>query len=233
WFKDKVNLDTRDYGQKFKETYNTELEDICQKIHNSKSYEDIKMFVNNYIAQIDGIDGVDYQLNDKDNSIAENFTLFREIIENVLNTEKNNISKGSGRYRLKNELLLNLSDDKLIMEKLGCTESCYCHQPRGLGGTHYLETNKLVAASCHERINKNGIRFNGLNKEWGDVKSQDFPNWSFESHYSNWNFESHYMSAFDNLMRWFFRMLHKDLAKSQELNAADESELEKKWLFKK
>ena len=50
WFENKVNLDERtNKGQSYKETFDTEFEDVRQKIHNCKSYEDVKIFVNNYI----------------------------------------------------------------------------------------------------------------------------------------------------------------------------------------
>ncbi|RIB12685.1 hypothetical protein C2G38_2199988 [Gigaspora rosea] len=244
WFENKVNLDERtNKGQSYKETFDTEFEDVRQKIHNCKSYEDVKIFVNNYMTQVDGIE---YQMNVKDNSITENFTLFREAIEKELDAEKELNIRGNGRYRLKNELLKKPSDDNLIMKNIGCTIPCpWCgslcwgtrghdkdpgisrkhftsHQPPGLNGVSYEGTNKLTVQACHNILDETGVVICKVRKKWREYKNQDHPNWIFEPHS---------MRVINDIMRWFFQMLHKDIANYRDLKAADESELKKNSCF--
>ncbi|CAG8653707.1 2834_t:CDS:2, partial [Racocetra fulgida] len=238
WFKNKVSLDKRtNQGQSYKETFDTEFDDVRQKIHNCKTYEDVKMFVNKYMIQVDGIE---YQLNVKDNSITENFTLFRDAIEKELDAEKELSARGNGRYRLKNELLKNPSDDNLIMKNIGCTTPCpWCgalcwgvrghdkdtgitkihhtsHQPPGLNGVSYRDSNTLTAKACHNYLDEDEVYLCNVRKKWKVLKTQDYPDWKFEPHC---------MNVFNDIMRWFFQMLHEDIAKARDLKAAHVSEL--------
>ncbi|CAG8572898.1 4091_t:CDS:2 [Cetraspora pellucida] len=233
WFKNNVNNYTKkEKGRKYKETFDTEFDCVYQKIRNYKSYEDIKEFVNKYMTQVDGLD---WQLNIKDNSITEKFNLFHEAIIKELNTKRN------GHYQLEEESLPNLSDDELIKKRLGCTEPCYwcgamcwgerghdensdetkihhsSHQPGGLNGTKFTSSKKLVAIACHNRPDGRRMKYKGTKKAWGDLKSTDFKDWRFGPHYKN---------DFNEIMCWFFEMLHEDLAKRFYVKPADESELE-------
>ncbi|CAG8499443.1 16586_t:CDS:2, partial [Cetraspora pellucida] len=236
WFQDKVNKYTKkEKGQKYKETFDKQLNDVYQEISKCKSYNDIRKFVNKYMAQIGDID---YQLNIKDNSINENFDMFYEAIVKELE------DKCKDHCQLKEESLPNPSDDKLVKKRLGCTKHCYwcgalcwgerdhdknsgetkshhsSHQPGGLKGTQYKSTRKLVAISCHNRSDETKVYYSIDNDakilEWGEAKSTDF---------KDWKFEPHYITNFNEIMCWFFENLHKDLAEKYHSKPADELEL--------
>ncbi|CAG8777740.1 17341_t:CDS:1, partial [Cetraspora pellucida] len=236
WFKNKVDKYTKkEKGQKYKETFDRQLNDVYQEIGKCRSYNDIRKFVNKYMAQIDDID---YQLNIKDNSINENFDMFYEAIVKELE------DKCKDHCQLKEESLPNPSDDKLVKKRLGCTEHCYwcgalcwgeidhdknsgetkrhhsSHQPGGLKGTQYKNTRKLVAISCHNRSDETKVQYSIDNDikilEWSEAKSADF---------NHWKFEPHYITNFNEIMCWFFENLHKDLAEKYKCNPADELEL--------
>ncbi|CAG8631338.1 14303_t:CDS:2, partial [Gigaspora rosea] len=228
WFKNNVDKYARkEKGQKYKETFNTEFDCVHQEIRNCKNYENIKKFVNNYMIQVDGIE---YQLD----SITKNFDLFHEAIIKELD------AKGSGRYQLEEESLPNLSDDELIKKRLGCTEPCFwcgalcwgerghdengdetkihhsSHQPGGLVGTHNKFTNQLRAKACHNRSDDQIMHYRGIKKKWRDAISTDF---------KDWKFGPHYITDFNEIMCWFFEMLHEDLAAKWKIKPASESEL--------
>ncbi|CAG8481200.1 14186_t:CDS:2 [Cetraspora pellucida] len=218
WFKSKVNLDERtNQGQSYKETFDTEFDDVRQKIHNCRSYKDAKKFVNQYMIQVDGIE---YQLNVKDSSIDENFTLFCEAIEKELDAEQELNTRGNGSYQLKNELLKKPSDDNLIMNNIGCTAPCpwcgaLCWGVRG------HEISDVGMTKIHH-TNEDGIYLCDEYKKWKVYKTQDYPNWKFETHS---------MNVFNNIMRWFFQMLHNDIAQARDLKAANISELKENSCF--
>ncbi|CAG8649723.1 1037_t:CDS:2 [Dentiscutata erythropus] len=191
WFENKVNLDERtNQGQIYKETFDTEFDDVRQKIHNCKSYEDVEKFVNNYIVQVEGIE---YQLNIKDNSITENFTLFREAIEKELDAEKELSIRG-------NALCCGLKEhDKDVGEyKFHHTS----HQPPGLNGVSYRGIEKLTVKACHNKLDADYVYICDVRKKWKEAKTQNYPNWKFEPHC---------MNVFNDIMRWFFQMLQQNL----------------------
>ncbi|CAG8536656.1 22870_t:CDS:2 [Cetraspora pellucida] len=237
WFKNNVNKYTRKgKGRKYEKTLNTEFDYVRQEIRNCKSYEDIKKFVNVYMTQVDGIN---YQLNIKDSSIAENFDLFHEAILKELD------SRGNGHCQLEEKSLPNIYDDELIKNRLGCTKSCYwcgalcwgerghdndigetkihhsSHQPAGLRGTHDIETNLLLSEACHNSPDDSYMQYYIkevlTTKIWSEAKSTDF---------KDWKFGPHYMTDFNEIMCWFFEMLHIDLAEKKDLLPADEWDLE-------
>ncbi|CAG8714471.1 14434_t:CDS:2, partial [Racocetra fulgida] len=201
WFKDSVNKDSSgNPEQKYNDTFNAEFGRVHQEIRNCQSFEEIKVFVNDYMTQVDKID---YKLDLKDSSSAD-FNIFRNAIEEEFET------KGNGRYP-KQESFQKPSDDESVMEKLGCTEPCLC-------GVNYLSTRELVVESCHATLDDCNVRYNSILKKWGEIKSKDFPNWKFEPHYN---------TIFNDLMSWFFKELHEDLAKYHDLVPARQKEMEK------
>ncbi|KAF0465721.1 interferon-induced very large GTPase 1-like [Gigaspora margarita] len=238
WFKNKVNECT-DKGQKYKETSDQQFDYVRQEIRNCKSYTNIRKFVNKYMTQVDGID---YQLNIKDDSVDKNFEMFHNAIIKELD------DKRTGYDQLKAESLPNPSDDKLVEKRLGCTELCYwcgalcweerghdndygetkrhhtSHQPGGLKGTHYSSTKQLVAMACHNRPNDAIVHYDNKQLRWDKAKSIDF---------KNWKFEPHYRTNFNEIMCWFFEMLNQNMAEKLYCKPANESELEKHGCFKK
>ncbi|KAF0465726.1 interferon-induced very large GTPase 1-like [Gigaspora margarita] len=238
WFKNKVNECTNK-GKKYKETSDKQFIYVHQEIRNCKSYNDIRKFVNKYMTQVDGID---YQLNIKDDLDNENFNMFHDAIMKELD------DKRTSHDQLKEESLPNPSDDELVEKRLGCTEPCFwcgalcwgvrghdndygetkrhhtSHQPGGLKGTSYLPMNELVAMACHKRSNDAIMHYYEKKLSWGEAKSIDF---------KHWKFEPHYITIFNEIMCWFFEMLHKDLSISFKCNPANKSELEKHGCLKK
>ncbi|KAF0488993.1 interferon-induced very large GTPase 1-like [Gigaspora margarita] len=238
WFKNKVN-ERPNKGQKYKKTSDQQFNYVYQEIRNCKRYNDIRKFVNKYVTQVDGID---YQLNIKDDLDDENFNMFHDAIIKELD------DKRTSHCQLKEEILPNPSDDKLVEKRLGCTEPCYwcgalcwgerghdndhgetkrhhtSHQPGGLKGTNYSQTGELVAIACHKRSNDTIMYYYDKKLRWDEAKSIDF---------KNWKFESHYITYFNEIMCWFFEKLHKDLAISFKCKPANESELEKHGCLKK
>ncbi|CAG8716522.1 14061_t:CDS:2, partial [Racocetra persica] len=183
---------------------------VRQEILNCKNYEDIKKFVNNYMAQVDAI--------------------MKELDV-----------KWNGHFQLEEESLPNLSDDELIKKRLGCTVPCFwcgalcwgerghdndsgetkihhsSHQPAGLKGTRNMRTNELRAEACHNRLDVTQMHYNATIKKWGDAKTTDF---------KDWKFEPHYVTDFNEIMCWFFEMLHEDLAEKWNKKPAAEWDLE-------
>ncbi|CAG8718135.1 40179_t:CDS:10 [Gigaspora margarita] len=241
WFKNKVNKYTNK-GKKYQETSDKLFNDVYHKIRDYKSYNGISKFVNSYMTEVD----VDYQLSIKDNSIDENFDMFHEAIMKELD------DKRSSYFQLNEEKLLNPSDDELVKRRLGCTEHCpWCgalcwgerghdknsgetnrhhtsHQPEGLMGTIYEKSKKLQAIACHKCLDKDVVHYkienDEISRKWGEAKSIDFKNWTFEPHY---------ITNFNEIMCWFFEQLHIDLAEKFECNPADESKLKKYGCFEK
>ncbi|CAJ0844648.1 22116_t:CDS:2 [Entrophospora sp. SA101] len=197
------------------------------------TFREIKKFVNDYMTQVDK---VDYKL-DLEDINDEDLNIFYNAIEEELDTKRD------GCYT-RNEPFQAPSNDKSIMEILGCTEACYfcgalcwgslghhndsgetkrhhtSHQPQGLGITKYISTGELVAEPCHKTSDDTGVRYFGKEDltPWSVAKIQDF---------SHWIFEPHYKYLFNDLMCWFFEKLHKDLAKKDGLKPSTNEELKK------
>ncbi|CAG8728830.1 6083_t:CDS:2 [Gigaspora margarita] len=234
WFKDKVNSVTReDQGKIYEKTFNTEFKYVRQSILNCNGYDDIKEFVDDYMSDND----IDYELNTEDDTIAQqNFNIVQDAIIKELDDGKRN-----GRYQLKDNLLLNPSESKDVMEKLGCTEPCFwcgalcCeprghvegygkwkihrtnHQPRGLSGTHDMNSKELRTKACHDVSDDANMHYHEKIKKWKIAISEDFNDWEFKP--------LKYSDDLSVLMRWFFHELHEKLAESHNLKAANESDL--------
>ncbi|RIB20800.1 hypothetical protein C2G38_2079905 [Gigaspora rosea] len=238
WFKNKVNECT-EKGQKYKETSDKQFDYVRQEIRNCKSYTNIRKFVNKYMTQVDGID---YQLNIKEDSVDENFNIFHDAIMKELD------NKRTSHDQLKEKSLPNPSEDNLVEKRLGCTEPCFwcgalcwgerghdndygetkrhhtSHQPGGLMGTNYKTSKELVAMACHKRSNNAIMHYDGKELKWEEAKTIDF---------ENWKFEPHYRTNFNEIMCWFFEMLNHNLAEKLHCKPANESELEKHGCLKK
>ncbi|RGB30800.1 hypothetical protein C1646_817692 [Rhizophagus diaphanus] len=216
------------------EDWFAEFNRVFQDIRNCRSFEEIKIFVNNYMIQVDK---VDYEL-DLNGEITENdLKIFQETIEKELETKRESCPP-------KHEPFQNPSNDKSIMERLGCTEACYwcgalcwgsrghhensdqtkihhsSHQPSGLACVHGRNSGKLKATPCHNRSDDRNMLYFGKDvpTKWGVAKVQDF---------SDWKFDSHCIYVFNDLMCWFFDKLHEDLAKRRNLKPASYDDLKK------
>ncbi|GBB93801.1 hypothetical protein RclHR1_22310003 [Rhizophagus clarus] len=233
WFVRTINnISSGDPEQKYKDTFRAEFNHVLQEIRNCQSFEEIKIFVNNYMIQVDKID---YKL-DLDDQIAENnLKIFQDTIEIELETKGNNHPR--------DEPFQNPSCDKSIMERLGCTEACFwcgalcwgsrdhhencdktkihhsSHQPAGLAFLSDRYTKEIRATPCHNMNDNCDVWYHGKDDptKWGVAKAKDF---------SDWKFEPHCTYHFNDLMCWFFEKLHEDLATRRNLKPASKIDLE-------
>nr|CAG8535359.1 7706_t:CDS:2 [Entrophospora candida] len=232
WFKSTVDGNASgNPEQKYNDTFRSEFKRVFQEIRNCQSFEKIKQFVNDYMTQVDK---VDYKL-DLEDINDEDLKILYYAIEEELKTKRD------GCYT-RNEPFQAPSNDKSIMEILGCTEACYfcgalcwgslghhndsgetkrhhtSHQPGGLRRFSYRDTNEFVAEPCHKTSDNTDVWYFGKEDPtpWGVAKIQDF---------SDWRFEPHYKYLFNDLMCWFFEKLHEDLAKKYGLKPSTYDEL--------
>ncbi|CAB4400955.1 unnamed protein product [Rhizophagus irregularis] len=221
WFESQVDGHTSGKPRKkYEETFDAEFKRVFQEIRNCQKFEGIKNFINSYMIQVDY---VDYKLDLNGNQITESdFKILRDNIEKELTT------KGSRR----NEPFQNPSNDKTVMGRIGCTESCtWCgalcwgnrdhhvdsnstkvhhtsHQPSGLSLVIYHSSKELDACPCHKTGDDWDVWYKGKGPiKWRVAKIND---------YSDWKFEAHCIHHFDKLMCWFFDKLHVDLAKHRK-----------------
>ncbi|CAG8704921.1 3876_t:CDS:1, partial [Funneliformis mosseae] len=234
WFVRTVNRNkSGNPERKYKETFNAEFERVLQEICNCKNFEEIKVYVNNYMTHVDK---VDYKLDLKHTLIKDgSFKLFQRIIKKELE------NKGDGSYS-NPEPFQDPSDDKSIMKRLGCTETCYwcgalcwgsrdhhensdmtkvhhtSHQPRGLSGKKNKATLELRAVPCHKMTDDLYVWYHGkmCATTWGNAKARDF---------SDWKFEAHCNGVFNDLMCWFFEKLHHNLAAKWDCKPAPSKEM--------
>jgi hypothetical protein len=235
WFVRTINNNSSGNPEKkYEDTFNAEFKLVIQEIRNCQSFEEIKPFVNDYMIQVDK---VDYKLDLNDQITENDLKIFQNTIERALKNKANS-------HLPRHEPFQNPSDDKSIMERLGCTQACHwcgalcwgsrdhhensdktkihhsSHQPAGLACIHDKYTNELRATPCHSRSDDTNMWYFNKSEpiKWSVAKVQDF---------SDWKFDPHYMHVFDDLMRWFFDKLHEDLAKRRNLKPALHNDLEK------
>ena len=139
------------------------------------------------------------------------------------------------------------SSDEEIMNRVGCTASCYwcgavcwgqwghdhkhvkdrdtkrhhsSHQPQGLGGTSDKASGHLRAWSCHQVSDDVKVYFKSFQEgmSWLEAK---------QNHFSEWTFTEHLNTEFDELMKWFFQMLHTAIGEKRERLPATDDDLEK------
>ncbi|CAJ0877089.1 22213_t:CDS:2 [Entrophospora sp. SA101] len=234
WFKRTVDgIASGNPEQKYNDTFRAEFNRVFQEIRNCQSFEKIKKFVNDYMTQVDKMD---YKL-DLEDINDEDLNIFYNAIEEELETKR-------GGCYTRNVPFQAPSNDKSIMEILGCTEACYfcgalcwgslghhndsgetkrhhtSHQPGGLARFSYRGSKELVAMPCHKLEDNVGVWYFGKEDPtpWSVVKAHDFKDWRFESHYQH---------LFNDLMCWFFEKLHVDLANKYGLKPSTYNEMSK------
>ncbi|CAH1761106.1 6983_t:CDS:2 [Entrophospora sp. SA101] len=232
WFKRTVDgIASGNPEQKYNDTFRAEFNRVFQEIRNCQSFEKIKKFVNDYMTQVDKMD---YKL-DLEDINDEDLNIFYNAIEEELETKR-------GGCYTRNVPFQAPSNDKSIMEILGCTEACYfcgalcwgslghhndngetkrhhtSHQPGGLGRFSNRYTKELIAMPCHKLADNMDVWYFGKEDPtpWSVAKIQDF---------SDWRFEPHYKYLFNDLMCWIFEKLHEDLAKKNGLKPSTYDEL--------
>jgi len=235
WFRDTVD------GFADETTLQGELDNFCKaelkvlmtKIRQAETTEQIFLTAKAYIESVNTLPKLQ-------NEKLDNLNMLKDIINHCLD---------KGTIPTVNKTNLSLpSNDSDVMGYLGCTESCFwcgalcwgqrnhseddgdtqmhhsSHQPSGLRFLGYRGTNTLSALPCHDRKDDTKVWFGKFTEDedgipWITAKLQHFPNWKFDRHYRK---------QFDEIMRWFFQELHKDLASLRDNRLpATESELQK------
>ncbi|CAB5204505.1 unnamed protein product [Rhizophagus irregularis] len=222
WFKNQVNGHTSGKPRKkYEDTFDAEFKRVFQEIRNCQNFEEIRNFISDYMTQVDNMD---YKLDLNRNQIIteSDLNILRENIEKELKVKRNS----------RNEPFKNPSDDKTVMGRIGCTESCFwcgalcwgnrdhhtdnsstkthhtSHQPRGLALVIIHETGELNSASCHDLGPTWNVFYRGKGPiNWEVAKTTDF---------SDWKFDAHCNYHFNDLMRWFFARLHQDLVEYRD-----------------
>ncbi|CAB4489772.1 unnamed protein product [Rhizophagus irregularis] len=222
WFKNQVNGHTSGKPRKkYEDTFDAEFKRVFQEIRNCQNFEEIRNFISDYMTQVDNMD---YKLDLNRNQIIteSDLNILRENIEKELKVKRNS----------RNEPFKNPSNDKTVMGRIGCTESCFwcgalcwgnrdhhtdnsstkthhtSHQPRGLALVIIHETGELNSASCHDLGSTWNVFYRGKGPiNWEVAKTIDF---------SDWKFDAHCNYHFNDLMRWFFAWLHQDLVEYRD-----------------
>lgn len=235
WFQNAVDGHIcTDAEDEFHKTFDRQFDQVCQKISDGASIQEIQDYVEFYLANAEGIE---YKSQNLDDVTAASLDIFRQSILKQLNNQN-----------LKMEFCKipkfeNPSNSEMVMRRLGCTEACAwcgalcwgerghdkntdltrkhhtCHQPRGLATTHEVDTGKLRAQSCDQTSDETFVIWDENRMPWRQAKEHP--------EFENWKFGSHNMNQFNSLMRWFFFKLNESIATSRGLQPATASELEK------
>jgi hypothetical protein len=233
WFRIQIiDFSTGKEFDKFSQTFISEIERVIQDVRNSSSIIEIRAYIEKYISSCDEINfppGLDpNKANDTEIEIYKN-----RLIE-VLNDNNKQMNKTSETY------FMSPCDDKQVMDRLGCTHACplcsalcwgqrghdedsgetqkhhTCHQPMGLSGTKYRDSNELLPDSCHHNRHPEWWVGNEL-MPWDEMKKLD--------KYNNWKYETHVNNQFNDLMNWFFYKLHESIAQNKGFKPAKPDEL--------
>jgi hypothetical protein len=226
WFTKQVNsFSTGKELDKFSETFRAEIERVIQDVRNSSSITKTRAYIEEYISSCDGINfppGLD---SNKANETE--IGIFKNRLIEVLNDNKKQMNITSETY------FMNPSDNKQVIDRLGCTHACplcsalcwgqrghdedsgetrkhhTCHQPMGLSGTKYKESNELISDSCHDQRHVGSWWIDEKNMSWDSMRKLD--------KYKNWRYEIHVNNKFNDLMNWFYFNLHESIARDKGL----------------
>ena len=216
------------FGSTFAKTFEQEFQSVLRKIENASDNDEIVS-----IAQSANVKSLYYQPSCDVNSDDVNV-----MKDEILSTMKGNKQKFC---EFDESRFSRPSTDAGVMSRLGCTHRCFwcgamcwgqrgheadrgetrkhhsSHQPQGLIGIHGIESRHLVSEACHDTRDERMVYFGDYRIPWAEAKKK---------HFSDWKFDRHYYSRLDELMRWFFHELHRDIAKnSEELKPATKQDL--------
>jgi hypothetical protein len=223
-------------GKEFN-VFNVVIEaELCRIIQDIKLHSCIaetRAYIEEYISTCDRItlpESSDSDINNK-----TDFDLFSGRIIEKLSFTLKNLPECTIR-----DLILP-SDDYQVMDRLGCTHACpicsalcwgqrnhhlddgeskkhhTCHQPMGLSGVAFSNTNNLSTEMCHKQKPKTVWFVKNQEMQWKDVIKLD--------KYKNWKFEKHINIQFNNLMKWFFLELNERIANKHEKHVATEEHI--------
>jgi hypothetical protein len=213
---------------KFDRIFMAELSKIRGEICELKSIVEMRKFIENYISPFDGIDfppGLD-----STKALPSDIDNFRNRILEVLD---DNEKCTKIYYQIK---FVRLNEDKMVMDRLGCTNVCKfchalcwgqraheedqggtkqhftCHQPMGLSGKCQSISKELIAEACHEWKDNSKWEEKGKSMTWKELKN--LPK------YKDWRFDEHIDAKLIEMMSWFFWSLNEDIAEKYELKPA-------------
>ncbi|CAG8746196.1 564_t:CDS:2, partial [Gigaspora margarita] len=237
WFKNEVdNIYPKISIEGYNEVFEQEFKEVISEISNYKTIDEFENFVKNYLNKVEGCE---YKMHKVDETNESDAVTLRDSILEAL--------KGQRRAYERRELVFKPpSEYEIVMEKLGCTESCMfcgaicwgargheentddtkmhhsCHQPSGLRGTNNRNNHVLDSSPCHLRSDDSMVC-------WGEVENRKLIKWSEakQKNFTNWLFLAHNKINFNNLMCWFFQELHAEIASTRDLCMASNEDLQK------
>ncbi|XP_061434202.1 interferon-induced very large GTPase 1-like [Lethenteron reissneri] len=232
WFTQTINHHARSKETtQCKKTFKSEFQRVLQKVGSCSDVREVITFTQRYLTDVEN---VEYKSGIENQKIAQgDLEILKDSIQRGLNESESTVD-------CTQLMFTDPSTDETVMRRLGCTEKCFwcgalcwgsrghdnnadetrkhhtCHQPRGLGYTNYKNTTNLVARPCHLTSDDTTVIWGNNEMKWSAAKQTEFSHWKFDAHCNN---------KFDELMRWFFQELHKDIAESIKLLPALEDEL--------
>ncbi|CAG8480116.1 24027_t:CDS:2 [Dentiscutata erythropus] len=237
WFKEIVDKCYPDVPQTaYSKTFENEFSHVINEIETHSTISEILNFIKKYLDEPESVEFKAIEEASEEDEI--DIDLFRDSMLKILRAKRKEC------ILIKPEDFCMPSAYEEIMEKLGCTHSCFwcgalcwgsrghednnddtklhhtCHQPQGLRGTHEITSKKLRAWPCHRVDDNTGCK-------WGEIKY--YVKWSVakKEHFPEWVFLPHHKTIFNNLMCWFFQELHKKIAHMGALLPADRDEMQK------
>ncbi|KAF0554714.1 interferon-induced very large GTPase 1-like [Gigaspora margarita] len=237
WFKNEVdNIYPKTSIEGYNEVFEQEFKEVISEISNYKTIDEFQNFVKNYLNKVEGCE---YKMHKVDETNESDTVTLRDGILETL--------KGQRQAYERRELVFKPpSEYEIVMEKLGCTESCMfcgaicwgargheentddtkmhhsCHQPSGLRGTNNRNNHILDSSPCHLRSDDSLVC-------WGEVENRKLIKWSEakQKNFTNWLFLAHNKINFNNLMCWFFQELHAEIASTRDLCMESNEDLQK------
>nr|XP_032836334.1 interferon-induced very large GTPase 1-like [Petromyzon marinus] len=232
WFTQTINHHSRSKETtQCKKTFKSELQRVLEKVGSCTDVTEVITFTQLYLTDVENVEYKSYF--DHQEIAKWDLKVLKDSILDGLNESESTVD-------CTQLMFTDPSMDETVMRRLGCTEKCFwcgalcwgsrghdnnadetrkhhtCHQPRGLGYTNYKNTTNLVAEPCHFTSNDTTVTWGNNEMKWSAAKQTEFSHWKFDAHCNN---------TFDELMRWFFQELHKDIAESRDLLPALENEL--------
>lgn len=221
WLKNQVDQVPEDQGiREYKSTVDSEFEQTRRDIEKTQTAEQLRGFVQNYLALVDGVPYNPQSHLNFANATDPEFELFKNAVFKRLD---------EGRGNLKHLTIAKPSENQKILKIFGCNEHCSwcgalcwgefehekntddtrkhhaCHQTIGLTGYRHKGHLTLATDSCDRMSDGCTVQWSSCPHgiTWGAAKRhQDF---------NGWIFSGHSQTAFSELMIWFFVKLNEDI----------------------
>ncbi|CAG8479801.1 12163_t:CDS:2 [Cetraspora pellucida] len=236
WFKKEVDNSCPEISsEEYIKVFEQEFKEVMSEVSKCKSIEEFQNFVESYLNKVEGCE---YKMHKVDETNEPDVDSLRDSILETLKSQR-------WKYKYRKTFKAP-SEYEIVMERLGCTESCMfcgaicwgaqgheentdntkkhhsCHQPSGLRGTNNKHNHVLDSAPCHLRSDDSMV-------SWGKIEDRKLVKWSEakQKDFTNWLFLPHNKINFNNLMCWFFQELHAKIAATRNLCMASNEDLQK------